>query len=333
MTLPKLTDWLRFHGTFKADPDKKVRKVAFQIESKDAVSTTNGVDRLPIYITDIQFQAGNQLTGWIPHTQEMLERVSWTHNEWTYVASPHNWNTAENPNPTGAREPKVIENVNKRMFNIVGRGHSVIIIPNYLPEDWNITVLPTGIDLTLYPKDDFDLLRISTNDGVWLPEEEQKYKQSGGVWEWAKERYEHPESSQDISNWENIVYPIFNEHPLHRRYTREFYVDGAKAGSEIKIHATTRIATINGKEIPIVGERYIDINDSKMPIDRRKFMLAPQGSVAIRIEFYKQVQRTLTTYDHDGRKIEYTFKYLEDVGIGFYGKAEMVQWTYGRSTY
>lgn len=326
-----LKDWIRFHGTFEADPERKVSKVEFQIEAKDVVSSTNGINRLPIYFTDIQFQGGKCLTGWTPHTKEMMKRLTWTHDENTYVASPNRFE---------GKPPKVYENVESRFFNIVGRGHSAIVVPNYFPEDWNVPVLPTGVDLTLYPKEDFDLLRVSTNVGVWLPEELQFYKQKGGIYQEIKEKYEEAtseyfygseeERKQAISNWLNIIQPIFDKHPLHKRYTREFWVDGGKAGDEIKIHATTRIATVNGKAIKIVGEREIGIHGDKLPINRKKFLLAPKGASAIRIEFYKLRQREIITYD-DGVRVKKSFEYLEDSGIGFYGTASFYQWTYGRS--
>lgn len=333
-----LDDWVRFHGTFEADPNRKVDKVQFQIEVKDAVSSSNGVNRLPIYFTDLQFQAGENLTGWVPHTQEMLKRLSWTHDENKEVASPNRFE---------GYPPKVYENVNKRWFNIVGRGHSVIVVPNYLPEDWSIPILPTGLDITLYPKEDFDLLRVSTNVGVLLPEEQQFYKMyEDSIFNEIKEKYDEVTSEyyhgseerkrQEIHNFENIVQPLLDKHPLHYRYTREFWIEGDKAGSEIKIHATPRIATINEKGIKIVGERSIKIDGKNFPIDRKKFLLAPKGAVPIRIEFYKLRERVIRTFDYDSKTFEYypvnkTFRYLEDTGIGFYGTVSFNQWTYGRS--
>lgn len=335
-----IDDWIRFHGTFEADPNRKVDKVEFQIEANDAVSSSNGINRLPIYFTDIQFQAGDSLSGWTPNTKEMLERLSWTHDEWEQVASPYQFE---------GRPPQVIEGVEKRWYNILGRGHGTIVVPNYLPEDWDVPILPTGLDLTLYPKEDFDLLRVSTNAGVWLPEEEQWYKQEGGIYQEIKQKYEDVISmnldyashfdkerrKREISNFENIIKPLLDKHPLHKRYTREFWVDGNKAGSEIKIHASTRTATVNGKEIKIVGERSLNINGTEFPIDRKKFLLAPKGTVLIRIEFFKQKERSIRTYDQDSsgnyKLVEKKFTYLEDVGIGYYGTASFYQWTYGRS--
>ncbi|MDC3413953.1 hypothetical protein [Terrihalobacillus insolitus] len=333
-----LNDWIRFHGTFDADPNRKVSKVEFQVEAKDAVVSTDGVNRLPIYFTDMQFQAGDNLTGWIPRTEEMLDHLTWTHDENLYVASP---NRFEGESPT------IYQNVEYRWYNIVGRGHTVVTIPNYYPEDWDVPILPTGIDITLFPKESFDVLRISTSSGVLLPEEQQKYKLEGGIYQEIKQKYEEVKNmqvysdldkerkEQEISNWVNIIQPLFDKHPIHYRYTREFWIDGATAGTEIKVHATTRTATLGGNTIKIVGEDSFDINGSPMPIDRKKFLLAPKGTTTFRIEFYKQVEKEITTFDmqSDGsyKKVRKAFKYLEDVGIGFYGTAGFYQWTYGRS--
>lgn len=326
-----LKDWIRLHGTFVTDPERKVERVDFQIETKDTVSTTTGLNRLPIYFTDIQFQAGERLTGWTPNPKEMMKRLSWTVDESVNVASPNRFE---------GTPPQIYENVERRLFNIVGRGHGAIVVPNYFPEDWSVTILPTGIDLMIYPKEDFDLLRISTNAGVWLPEDKQFYKQEGGIYQEIKEKYEEAtseyfsgsdeERKQAVSNWLNIIQPIFENHPIHKRYTREFWVDGAEAGSEIKVHAETRIATINGENIPIVGERFLDINGTRLPIDRKKFFIAPKGAAVIRIEFYRQRERSIVTYDN-GVRVKKTFTYLEDAGIGYYGTASFYQWTHGRS--
>lgn len=336
MTNPNLSDWTRFHGTFGSDPNKKVERIDFQFDVKDTVSTTDGVNRKPIFFTDIQFQAGNQLSGWNPNTKEMLQRLTWTHDENTYVASPNQY---------AGDEPRVYENVDRRWFNIVGRGHRTIVVPNYLPEDWDVPILPTGIDLTLYPKEDFDLLRVSTNSGATIPEENQLYKEEGGLYREIESKYNEVTSSyfsgdsavktQEIANWENVMRPLFASHPLHTRYTREFFVEGGSAGSEIKIHATPHVATFNGKDIQIVGQRSVKAGDHTIKIDRKKFQLAPKGTATIRIEFYKLRERSITTYDRDSNynlvKKRKKFKYLEDAGVGYYGTASFFQWTHGRS--
>lgn len=336
MTNPKHTDWTRFHGTFEADPNKKVSKVDFQVETNDLVSSNNGSDRNPVYFTDVQFQAGKQLTGWVPNSKEMLKRLTWTYDQWVNVPA----NSAFQ-----GTEPTVTENVEKRLFNITGRGHKTVVVPNYFPEDWDVPILPTGIDLTMYPKGDFDLLRISTNLGATLPEEERYLKRDDEIYQEMKSKYESVTADnyngtqeryeQEVSNFENIIVPLLENHPLDTRFTREFWVDGNTAGTEIKVHAEPRIAEVGGETVPIVGEREIDVNGYKIPIGRKKYMLAPKGTATLRFEFYKEVERTLVTYDKDDNydwiPTKKTFRYLEDVGIAYHGTAEFYQWTYGKS--
>lgn len=338
MTNPKKTDWVRFHGTFATDPKKKVSHVDFEIEAKDAVSTTNGIDRKPIFFSDLQFQAGKRLSGWVPKTEELMSKLTWTNDENQYIAAPYIFEGS----PT-----KVRENLDKRWFNILGRGAMTFVLPNYYPDDFDVPLLSTGIELKLYPKDDYDLVRISTSHGVEIPEDEQFYKREGSFYQEMKQKYEsvvnidpyNDETQQrkdrEISNWENIVKPVIEDHPLHTRYTREFFIDGGKSGDEIVINATDRTATVNGRDLKIVGERAIDIDGTKFPIDRKKFMIAPKGTATIRIEFYKQVERSVITYDRDSNfnyvKKRKTFSVLEDVGIGYHGTAGFNQWTYGLS--
>lgn len=329
-------DWTRFHGTFVADPTKKVRSVEFQIEAKDAVSSTNGIDRVPIHITDVQFQAGEQLTGWVPNTAEMLSRLKWRHDEWKEVPT--------NSVFMGA-PPRVIEEVDKRWYNFVGRGHKTFVASNYLPEDWDVEVLPTGLEIEIIPKNDFDLLRVSSAIGVEVPEEERWYF-NHHMYKEIKEKYEEVTSEgwsgdkdrkdQEVSNWENIISVLFENHPIHKRYTREFWVEGGKAGEPIIIDATRHTATQNGVTLPLVGVKEITLDSgSKFPIERRKFMGAPRGTSTIRIEFYVQREREITTYDmtEDGEevRVKKTFKYLEDAGIGYHGTIGFIQWTYGRA--
>lgn len=337
MTQPKYTDWVRFHGTFDTSPDKRVSDVAFQIETNDAVATSNGTNRNPIYFTDIQFQAGGQLSGWIPNTQELMQKLEWSNDEFTYLASPHKFE---------GTPPKLRENIEKRWFNLLGRGAKTFVVPNYYSEDIDVPILPTGIDLTIVPKDDFDLLRVSTSQGVMLPESEQYYKRDGSIYREIEEKYNRVQGltpsatnqdriDRETSNWENIIKPLMDDHPLHKRYTREFFVEGGLAGEEIKIHAATRTAVKNGSELQLVGKHDINIDGNPFPIDRRKFMVAPKGTATFRIEFYKKVERTITTYEMDENyqhvQTRKTFDLLEDVGIGYIGTAGFHQWTFGKS--
>lgn len=330
-------DWKRLTANFTAHLEKKIANVEFQVEAKDVVSSRDGVTRNPIYFTDMQFQVGNQLTGWAPHSKEMLRRLSWKHDEHAQIATPNRF---------VGEKPKAYPNQKRRWFNLVGRGHKVVTVPNYVPEDWDVSVLPTGLDLTLYSKEDFDLLRVSTNVGVLMSEEDCFYIQHG-IYPEIKKKYEdvlamdptHVGSvervrrEQEIDNFENRIIPLFLKHPLHYRYTREFWIERASSGSEITIHATTRKATVNKRPLSIIGKRHINVHGIPMKIDRMKFLLAPRGTAILRVEFYKEVEQSIDTYDQDKNgawvKKRKTFKVLKDVGIGYWGTASFDQWTSG----
>lgn len=266
------TDYKRVYGTFSPDATKHVSAVDIVIMMEDVIIRNQANEDVPMYVTDLQFQPGNTLTGWVPKTDEMLSRLPIVLDESIFVATP---------NIMLGAQPQVYD-LDKRTFNIVGRGHQTITIPNYYPEDWFTEILPTGIDITIFAKDDFDLCRISTAVGALLPEGEGPYTS-------------------------------LPDHPLNYKYTREFWIEGASAGSEIKLNASTMLATLNGVDIPIWSQKTIDVAGKIFNIGHRRFILAPTGSVRFRIELYKNEE------------------ILEDTGIGFYGTAEIVQWTYGYS--
>ena len=277
-------DWVRYIYTLDvAEPNKKVENVEFDLIAEDITGNIN--------VTDLQLQAGRQVTATIPATQDILEIAEFNIDEYEWL------NTVSNPVKEGV-QPQYHENVKNRFYNFVGRGHQVLAIPNVFHEDYTFPIVTTGLDLEIYAKEDFDLLRIRTNDGGHVPG--RKY-----------DPYE---------------YPDLEHHPLNYKYTREFYFDGAKAGDKIELKATIRAARLAGKTIPL-KQHEITINGSPMPIDRQRFMLAPAGSFRLGIEFYKQVTETMT--DEYGQTKQAT--YLKDVGIGFYGVAEFNQWTYGVS--
>mgnify|MGYP001458505042 CR=1 FL=1 len=58
--------YLRYVYAFDKHPEKKVDKINVSIRNND----TKG----KMYITDIQLQEGKMLTGWVPNTEEILER-------------------------------------------------------------------------------------------------------------------------------------------------------------------------------------------------------------------------------------------------------------------
>jgi len=277
-------EWVRYIYTLDvAEPNKKVSNIEFNLIAEDITGNIN--------VTDLQLQGGKQVTATIPATQDILAPVEFNidENEWL--------NTVSNPIKAGV-QPTIHQNVRNRFYNFVGRGHQVLVIPNVFHEDYTFPLLTTGLDLTIYSKEDFDLLRIRTNDGGHVPG--RKY-----------DPYEYPE---------------LEHHPLNYKYTREFYFDGAKAGDKIELKATIRAARLAGIDVPL-KQHQITINGSPMKIDRQRFMLAPAGSFRLGIEFYKQVTETMTNEYGETKQV----KYLKDVGIGFYGIAEFNQWTYGVS--
>lgn len=241
-----------------------------------------------LVITDIMFQAGKQATAYIPNTAEILKLVEATINE---------NETAVGNDVYQDYQPRIFPGVTNRFFNFVGRGHEVIVVPNVNHENFTAPILTTGLDFTIYPKDDYDLLRISTNFGTEL-----EY---------------------------GVFSDVFEEHPLHWRYTREFYLDGASAGTEIKLHASTRTATVGGVPQPL-GVRHIDVGkvngESRiLTTPRQAFMVAPVGSYRIRIEFYKRVTETIKDEWGGTTQIEY----MKDTGIGFQGVVEFTQYVLG----
>ncbi|SCY88631.1 hypothetical protein [Alkaliphilus peptidifermentans] len=298
----KAEDWVRYYGTFSPNAtDKRVQHIDLEIVVSDAVIRNERNEDVPIYFTDLQFQTGEQVTGWVPKTEELLQSLSHTNDETRFMAS--------NNHHLG-RPPRQWE-LQERLFNIVGRGHQVICIPNYFPEDWDVEILPSGIDLTLYAKEDFDLMRISTAVGNHIPYGEGRM-------------YDAIINDFSADNW---IQNYFDTHPLHYRYSREFWINGGIGSAEqpIKIIASTRMASFAGQGIDIKERKTINIGGYPMYVGRNQFMTIPKGSVRFLIEFYKQIPLRRSGAPYDG------WLHLADTGIGYWGRAEFKQWTYGRS--
>jgi len=100
--------YLRYVYTFDKHPEKKVDKINVSIRNND----TKG----KMHITDIQLQEGKMLTGWVPNTEEILERKR---------------------DEDGNIEPT-------KYFNALVRGEANIIVPNRgnatTGLDWEATI-------------------------------------------------------------------------------------------------------------------------------------------------------------------------------------------------
>lgn len=266
---------------------RKVKEIDFKVIARDF----NG----EMYATDFQFQEGNQVTTHMPNTSEMLEGVSFGINEDYWLSTVRSDGDPNTTPPTlatwavkdGDAQPTTYTGLTKRFYNIVGRGHDAISLPNVYPEDYTQELLTSALTLSLTPKDDYDLLRISTNAGAHV----------------------------DDRVYEGI------EHPLNIQYTREFYFDAGNAGDELKLDATLFTATINGVKQDFAQQRIVDQLGNTHIMPRQRFMLAPWGSFRLRIEFYKLVD--VTEKDENGNDV--VRKYYQDTGIGYYGYAEFEQ--------
>jgi hypothetical protein len=184
-----------------------------------------------------------------------------------------------------------------RFFNFAGRGHDAISFPNVYDNDYTQDLVSSALDLTIFAKDDFDLLRICTNDGALVEDRV----------------YEHV------------------DHPLNYRYTREFYFGGGSAGDKIELKANLFSATLRDEEVGMMQKRIVNDKGKTLVMPRQRYMLAPWGSFRIRVEFYKIVTQTfkdITSTEGD------TIDILgyNDSGIGFYGYGEFEQ-TKARARY
>lgn len=287
-------EFTRFITTHRHYSDKKVDSIEIKVSSEDL---RNGEVR----ITDLQVQDGTHITGTIPNTREILSNQKFTIDE-SYNA------VSSVPNHYEKEEPQIYENIKNRFFNFANRGHAVMAIPNVFHEDYREELVTSGIDLTIYPKDDYDLLRISTNYGSLIEEKSDRL-------------YTH----------ENLT-----DHPLNYRYTKEFCFPAGKAEDEIKLFASTQEASVNGRLEQLGITRIYagysqDFNDQEDIILRNKqrFMSLPWGSNRIRIEFYKLVEEEIESDFGESESIEY----LEDAGIGYWGIVEFTQWKLGRSRF
>jgi hypothetical protein len=333
-------EWKVFGGTVELqNKEMQVDHVDVEITVHDTTSRDEENQEMPIYFTDLQFQPGHQKTGWIPgmgvrpDTKEMvgefLDRIEFDIDEIRKYKLAngsldpfYQWKTVSPAQYTSAQLG------HKRIFNILGRGHEIITLPNDLPEEkfWRpsdiktqgldrpVEILSTGIDFTLIPKDSFDLCRIATNSGSALPEDQWIYKDV--IDKYAEQ---NPNGILEIQN-----------HPLHKRYTREFWFTAGNEGDILEVNATTMTARKNGSVVERNGIRQITIGGHTLEIYKNKFHLIPRGSVRFRIEFYKSVPMEFLVKDETGAESYETVNILKDTGVGYTGIAKFLQWTYGK---
>lgn len=268
-------EWTRYLYPLSVDSGKKVKAVSFNLVAGHQAGN--------IQITDLQLQVGKITTGSAPNTSEFLQGLPYGIDENSNIATVGGAKK-KGVQPAPSNYYKGLEN---RVYNIVGRGHEVVALPNVFHEDYTQELLTSGLDVELYAKEDFDMLRISTNDGALLPG--RKYEEGGPL----------------------------HDHPLNYKYTREFYFNGAKADQKILLSATLNKAVLGDKEMPI-GQRYVQIENGEVQFARQRLMVAPYGSFRLRVEFYKLVTEQI--YDEYGNATTET--YYKDVGIGYYGTAK-----------
>lgn len=269
----------RYFSTFEKNPEKRIKKMQMDLVGENFT----GVFRF----TDIMLQAGRFVTGHVLNTQEMTEQIVFTIDE---------TETGVGGDVYLGDEPQVFESVTNRWFNVVGRGHETIVLPNVWPEDYMVDLATTGLDLVLYAKDDYDLARISTMHGSKLPENERPYRD----------------------------YPDLEDHPLHYRYTRQFFFPGGRPGDELRFR-TSLWEAVSGGQVAPLGGISPDVGDGKYPFTRQRFMVLPHGSIRVRIEFYKEVEETYVNQWGS----EETIRVMKDAGIGYQGIAEFTQWRNG----
>lgn len=328
----ELNDWRVFGGTIELEnPEQKVKHIDVQLLLRDTASRdpNDRTKEMPFFFTDLQVQPGHQKTGWNPATGvrmsdgryvgEMLDRIEFE------VDENKHYEGYEHRIPPKIYTPEELNY--ERLFNIMGRGHETLTFPNDVPEPmfWDqvtypelekpVEVLTTGMDWTIVPKDDFDVLRLSTFSGGLLPEENFLYKD-------VIEEFEEENP--------NTVRTLFREHPLNTRYSREFYWLNGKAGDEIQINASTMSTTYNGKK---QNKQHIDrftVGGRTYEFNYNKFLTIPRGSVRYRIEFYKLADVTLYKTNDEGDQVAHNVRYLKDTGIGYTGHVTFKQWTYGK---
>lgn len=273
----------RYFANHRLFNNKKVKSIEIVLSVEDVEGTVN--------ISDIQVQDGEMSTGEVPATQDMLDKVYFNIDETHNAVNDYQ-------NVYLGEEPISYKDLDIRFFNLMGRGFETVAIPNVYHEDYREEILTTGLDLTLYAKDDYDFLRVSTFYGGELGRFDKTYQ------------------DEDLE-----------DNPLNFRYTKEFCVDGGKVGDEIKILASRQRSYKNGKLLPL-GVQNFNVGQEEnwngiekvFYRNKQRFMALPVGAARINIQFMR--------LEKEGNKW-----YMIDDGIGFSGLAEFTQWSWGRSKF
>lgn len=261
-----------YNSIINITENKKIKSMSFNVVAEDFEGTFN--------VTDLQLQGGSVKTGYVPNTKEFFKPMTCEIDEYSFIS------TVSKPALADGIKPVKWTGVKNKFFNIVGRGHETIAISNVFHNDYRIQPTTNFLNLVITPKEDYDLLRISSNIGGLI---------EGRVY------YEDLDEVQ----------------PLNYQYSRELYIPAGKANQQIVINGQNRKITINGKEYQPLRE-VIQVGDGTIPLTNPQFPIAISGVNRYRIEFYKEQ----SILDSDGKP---TLTYYGDVGIGYYGYAEVIQ--------
>ena len=272
------SDWARYVYTIDVASDKLVDSVDFGIMADNATGTLN--------FTDLQFQGGKQVSGHHPHTNEFFEPVHFDIDEYTFL------HTVPNPIKHGA-QPRFHSQVTNRLYNLVYRGHAYVSVPNVFHQDYFFPIVTTYLDLDIIPKNDYDLLRITTMDGHFEPRR---------IYGW---------------RYSEANFPSLFHHPLHTRYTREFWFGSGRAGDAIELKTSIKAARINGRDVSRRSGRVV-VDGETVRIGNQVFPLAVPGSIRLGVEFYTLVTERMHNED---------VTYYKDTGVGYNILAEFRQFT------
>ena len=271
-------DWARYIYTLDVTSEKLVNSIDFSFLMQDTAGSLG--------VTDLQLQGGRMVSAHHPNTSEFFKPAFFDIDEFTFL------DTVPNPIKHGVQPVRHMQ-VTNRIYNIMYRGHSYISVPNVFHQDYFFPIVTTYLDLDIIPKNNFDLLRISTMDGHFVPRR---------VYGW---RYSEAQ------------FPTLYHHPLHTKYTREFWFGGGRAGDTIELKTSIKAARINGNDVSRGSGRII-IDGETARIGEQIFPLAVPGSIRLGVQFYNLVTETMNNQE---------VTYYKDNGVGYNILAEFRQFT------